>query len=813
MSSEKSTLIISVQDSIDEVDGTAFGFTMDVPTIGVHRLLRHSSIIQVIPTGFIQVGLSSSGHFKRLSEWHLPSIASSPSKVVSSCSNEHQLVLLINGNQLRYFETATAAGPSHSGILKQVGPVKTVPMTISCMAMVDPAEGSLRTDFLLVACQEDCTIRLINLAQPTQSSSSSSSSSAAAHFHSKGKETKLFEMLALQMLSKPAHSMALLPSGSQTPHLQLLLIGHADGTVSRLWLDTRTGSLLVQTSNASSSNDESTDDAILLNKVFGTKPVRLLTCRQADGKDDGVIAVSGHLVHRIILHHDSRSFAGTFSDMHLSILPVILPTPSQQTDSYSMDDSSLLLASIATDSIFGLVSIRRDYLSIQSYLKTSAEALSSNGLFLSSSHSLLPGMAGKRMIQDHSTGIIAIIQSAQVSKAQESMHTYANCTAVSVPLLSKGLISFYSPHSDQILPTHLYLSDGMVPLSACFVAFHTNNPSNSNSRLHLVVGAASSDYDPLRKTASSFCLCTFAVQYSRQTELNNTQVSKALHLQFIHGTAVSHAPLALSPFHGMLLAGMGQTLALYDLGLRKLLRKCELTSEIPFCIASIATAGMRIYLSDVKDGFLFVLYRLASNEFFIFADDPFQRWLLGRPCILDADTVAGCDKFGNLLIHRLPEAVQQALDQDPTGGMLSRKPWLLGAPYKSDIAASWHMDGLSSTLEKTQLVPGGRSVLLHFGIHGDLGCFVPLVSQAEADLLRSLELAMREEPGVANWLGREHVHWRGYHQPVEGVIDGELCELYLRMPSEGKERIALVMGSNVQLIESKLEWLRTVSCF
>ena len=46
-------------------------------------------------------------------------------------------------------------------------------------------------------------------------------------------------------------------------------------------------------------------------------------------------------------------------------------------------------------------------------------------------------------------------------------------------------------------------------------------------------------------------------------------------LQLVHRTEVDEVPAALCEFNGRLAAGIGHTLRVYDLGKKKLLRKCE----------------------------------------------------------------------------------------------------------------------------------------------------------------------------------------------------------------------------------------------
>lgn len=46
-------------------------------------------------------------------------------------------------------------------------------------------------------------------------------------------------------------------------------------------------------------------------------------------------------------------------------------------------------------------------------------------------------------------------------------------------------------------------------------------------------------------------------------------------LELVHRTPVDGVPYAVCSYNGRLLAGVGRMLRLYDLGVKKLLRKCE----------------------------------------------------------------------------------------------------------------------------------------------------------------------------------------------------------------------------------------------
>lgn len=46
-------------------------------------------------------------------------------------------------------------------------------------------------------------------------------------------------------------------------------------------------------------------------------------------------------------------------------------------------------------------------------------------------------------------------------------------------------------------------------------------------------------------------------------------------LELVHRTEVEDIPTALCPYNGRVLVGVGRLLRIYDLGKKKLLRKCE----------------------------------------------------------------------------------------------------------------------------------------------------------------------------------------------------------------------------------------------
>lgn len=66
-------------------------------------------------------------------------------------------------------------------------------------------------------------------------------------------------------------------------------------------------------------------------------------------------------------------------------------------------------------------------------------------------------------------------------------------------------------------------------------------------------------------------------------------------------------------------------------------------------MTGIHTIGQRVIVSDVQESLFWVRYRRNENQLIIFADDTYPRWVT-TACLLDYDTMASADKFGNISI-------------------------------------------------------------------------------------------------------------------------------------------------------------------
>lgn len=272
-------------------------------------------------------------------------------------------------------------------------------------------------------------------------------------------------------------------------------------------------------------------------------------------------------------------------------------------------------------------------------------------------------------------------------------------------------------------------------------------------------------------------------------------------LEFIHRTKVAEPPTAMLAFQGRLLIGIGKSLFIYDLGMKQMLRKTQanITSHL---IVSLNAQQNRIVVGDVMQGITYVAYKPAANKLIPFVDDTIARWTTCSTMV-DYESTAGGDKFGNLFIVRCPPKASEESDEDATGvRLLHTRDYLHGAPNRLDLMAHFYTQDVPTTITKTSLVVGGQDVILWSGINGSIGVLIPFLSREDADFFQTLETQLRaEDPPLA---GRDHLIYRSYYVPVKGVIDGDLCERYALLPADKKTMIAAELDRSVREIERKI---------
>lgn len=175
-------------------------------------------------------------------------------------------------------------------------------------------------------------------------------------------------------------------------------------------------------------------------------------------------------------------------------------------------------------------------------------------------------------------------------------------------------------------------------------------------------------------------------------------------------------------------------------------------------------------------------------------------------CYLDFNTVAGSDKFGNIFVLRLPENANDQVE-NPTGSRILWDQGLLnGAPTKVELLAHYHLGELPTSITVTQLIPGGRKVIIVATVTGGIYALLPLEVKDDVDFFTHLEMFMRQE--TSGLCKREHLSYRSYFVPVKNTVDGDMCERFGALPYVKQMEFAETQQRSPAEVLKKLEDMR-----
>ncbi|ERN13109.1 hypothetical protein AMTRI_Chr11g93760 [Amborella trichopoda] len=681
----------------------------------------------------------------RINEWKTPG----KKTIVKVGSNRSQVVIALSGGELIYFEMDET---------RQLMEVEKHEMTgdVACLDIAPVPEGRKRSRFLAVG-SYDSTIRILSL-DPDD----------------------CMQVLSMQSVSSPPESLLLLEvqasvggeDGADRPASVFLNAGLQNGVLYRTEVDMVTGNL---------SDTRS--------RFLGLRPPKLFACM-----------VRGR---RAMLCLSSRPWLGYIHRGHFLLTPLSYETL-EYAASFSSDQCAEGVVAVAGDALrvftierlgetFNETVVPLRYTPRKFVLHPKKKHLviveSDQGAFTAEEREA----ARKECLEAAGLGENGNANADQMQENGDDEEKedplpdeqYGYPKAESDKWVS--CIRVLDPRSGNTTCL-LELQDNEAAFSVCTVNF-----SDKEYGTLVAVGTAKGlQFWPKRQVSVGFIHIYRFVEDGKALEL-------------LHKTQVDGVPLALCQFQGKLLAGIGPVLRLYDLGKRKLLRKCE-NKLFPNTIVSIHSYRDRIYVGDIQESFHYVKYRRDENQLYIFADDSVPRWLTASYHI-DFDTMAGSDKFGNIYFVRLPQDVSDEIEEDPTGGKIKWEQGRLnGAPNKMEEIVQFHVGDVVTCLQKASLIPGGGECIIYGTVMGSLGALLAFTSREDVDFFAHLEMHMRQEhPPLC---GRDHMAYRSAYFPVKDVIDGDLCEQFPTLAPDLQRKIADELDRTPGEILKKLEDVR-----
>jgi splicing factor 3B subunit 3 len=212
------TLVLKIGEEVEEASNT--GFILDTTTLGVQQF-GEDCIIQIHPRGIRHIqrlefaeGEQAVGSHNQITDWPTPSHRT----VVAYAANNRQVAIGLSNGDILYFEC------DPDGFLAQADDQLALEHTITCLAIPDVPEGSVRSFWLAVGCS-DQTIRIYNLSPDTDGNILGNSS--------------------LQVVSAPPSSLAICYMRDNSPrgYSQYLHIGLRSGIYIRSVLEEHSGDI------------------------------------------------------------------------------------------------------------------------------------------------------------------------------------------------------------------------------------------------------------------------------------------------------------------------------------------------------------------------------------------------------------------------------------------------------------------------------------------------------------------------------------------------------------------------------------------
>lgn len=701
--------------------------------------------------GLVQVYPDGIRHIysdKRVNEWKAGKKA-----IVKCAVNQRQVVIALAGGELVYFEM------DPTGTLHEYSQRKHMNSDVLCMALGSVAPGEQRSWFLAVGLA-DSTVRIISL-DPAD----------------------CLAPRAMQPLPNCAESLCVVEMGggreaegnNQGGSTLYLYIGLQNGALLRTVLDPVTGDL--------------TDTRT---RYLGSRPVKLFKIRMQNS--EAVLAMS------------SRSWLSYYYQSRFYLTPLSYETL-EYASGFSSEQCPEGIVAISTNklrilaleklgAVFNQISFPLEYTPRKFVIHPDTNNL----IILETEHNAYTEETKKQRRLQMAEEMKEAAGEEEQELAKEMADAFLSEdlpeSVFSAPKAGHGMWASQIKVMDPIagnLYKVLKLEQNEAAMCLTLVKFH----GQPEHQWFLVVGVAK-DFQLNPRICTQGFLDTYRLDVMCRE------------FEFIHRTLVDEVPTALCAYNGRLLAGIGKMLRLYDLGKKKLLRKCE-NKHVPNGIVNIQAIGKRIYVSDVQESVFMVRYKRAENQLIIFADDTHPRWITST-CILDYDSVAVSDKFGNVAILRLPPNVTDDVEEDPTGNKaLWDRGLLNGASQKAHTIATFHVGETVTWLQKTTLIPGGSESLIYTTLSGTVGVLVPFTSHDDHDFFQNLEMHMRTENSPL--CGRDHLSYRSYYFPVKNVIDGDMCEQYNSLEPAKQKNIANELDKTPAEVSKKLEDIRTRYAF
>lgn len=772
------TLVLSVGDTVEEV-GKESGFLTNAPTLACSALGSDGAMCQVHPSGVrhIQNGQAL--------QWHCPGLK----RIECASANESQVIIALAGGEVIYFELDPMSGNLKESATRDMG------ADVCCLDVGTIPKGRSRSLLAAVGFR-DQTVRIVSL-EPGSFLVQRSSTALKARPHSVVLQTSMTSMheeksTAAASISTDELTLVIgLDDGSSlrasvdpvtgsigtSPTRRFL--GARPVALSKIALESQSATLLLSSRPWISRRDHATGKHVMAPLSFA--PLDHGCSFRSEAVNEGIIATAGKTLR--ILSVDAAGMGGADDEAFNTNKVDLRYTPRQMTlindtAGETGDQRRVLLVVVESDcNEYGLEEKKAmgfDPTGEGSGSKTGVGKTEDDAMDMDEG-SDDEGAKEEKKIE------------GEGEDEEELEEKLAKRTPIRGPVPREpghwaSCVRLLDPTRNCETLDCIEMGRNEAALCCASVRFH----SKGGEPLLAVGTVTGMTFNPVKQTTSHIVLY---------------RIIHGDRFQLLHRTPIDDGPvLAMAHFQGRLLVGIGKSLRLFEMGKRQLLRKCELRG-LPTFVKTIQTVSNRAFVGDMVQSMQIIRYDSAANCLVMIANDPCPRPIVSQE-LLDWNTVAVGDKFGNIAVLRLPRGAD-ASTIDLTGQRALWDSSRENATPKLELLCQYYVGEVVTSMTRSSLVAGGPESLIYVTVSGRIGALVPFTSRADVDFYTQLEAALRRE--APRPTGRDPLSYRSYYAPVMHVVDGDLCDAFNSLSHEQQSSIAEKLDLSIGDIMKKLE--------
>ena len=740
------SLVLSVGETVEEV-GKESGFLTNSPTLACTALGKEGALCQVHPAGVRHI---KDGQAK---QWNCPGLK----RIEYASANEAQVLIALAGGEVIYFEL----DPLNGNLTEAAN--RDLKADVCCLDVGRLPGTSSRSMWAAVGFR-DHTVRIVSL-QPggllVQKSSTATQSRphSVALLHGKSANDPWTLVIGLDDGSSLRTTVDPV-TGAIGTSVTRRFLGVRPVSVSRMRLDGQSAMMLLSSRSWVGTTQKYAPLSYL--------PLDNATSFSSAAVPEGLVATAGKTLR--ILSIDTTALGSRGDDEAFHAQHVGLRYTPRQMALLAAEHQAVVLAVVESD--------YNDY----GYADKKAKGFDPD-----------TGKTTKATDNDDAMDV----DSDEEDKAKEDKEDEdeeedeeekeARRTVVRGPVPTNpgtwgSCVRIMNPADNCKTLDCIEFGRNEAALCCCSVRFH----SKGGEPLLAVGTVSGMTLNPLKQSGSHVLLY---------------RVVGGERLQLLHRTTVEDGPiLAMAHFQGRLLVGIGKSLRLYEMGKRQLLRKCELKGLPTFC-KTLQTAGDRAFVGDMMTSIQIVRYDATANRLALIASDPTPRPIVCQE-LLDWNTVAVGDKFGNVSILRLPTGADTTA-VDYTGQRALWDSTRADITPRMELLCQYYVGEVVTSMTRSALVAGGPESIIYVTVTGRIGALVPFGSRDDVDFYTQLEGALRTE--APRPTGRDPQSYRSYYAPVLHVIDGDLCSSFRTLSFETQTKVGEAVDRTIGELNKKLE--------